>query len=485
MFYHQASSHHHQHTINTATAPSDSSSSTSSNSITLYVSYEPSIVVQQQQHHDPHTFHSNSINSTILHPLNIDIYSSIIYSYLVFSNIKFQVKISHPSHILSSLYSNHTSSNDIHFPILVHDYNEHHIVIYGMKEILNYLKSKGENLDANLTLNEHATTTLQQIQTEIEAYSNIVHEKCLPFYLYSYWFRDDLYQTLTRDLYFNNMSRVVRWAYMWSERSRHVQLLKSLTSLKKFNDEQHGEESFLTEYLLPKSSMEQNASIKLFLECLDSLSMLLGSSNRFLYGDSPSTLDAIAFGYLSTLYYPAIYMMTKDENMSSSSISNNIHHPGVQFSHHATSHAFRSRSLDGAMLIITIFNRYPNIQRWINQIQEEYTMIEYNIHFAKTLIDNDYSISSSPSLAPQIASSPNRFIKASSTTTSESSSFVLRHDMAPNKRKYFTFVVVSIIGFLFYLFKGIKIKVSKPVPEYQPPEIYYYDNQYEGIVSKK
>ncbi|KAG2377838.1 hypothetical protein C9374_008923 [Naegleria lovaniensis] len=468
MFYHQSSSdlHHSSGTTTTATLPPSETACTTSNSITLYVSYDPSIVIKQshfmlqQENMNHHHQHS------ILHPLNIDIYSNIIYSYLVFSNIKFQVKTSHPSHILSSLYSNHTSSNDIHFPILVHDYHEHHVVIYGMKEILNYLKSKGENLDSNLTLNEHATTTLQQIQTEIEAYSHIVHEKCLPFYLYSYWFRDDIYQTFTKDLYFNSMSRVVRWAYMWSERSRHCQLLKSLTNLKKIDEEQ---ESFLSKYLLSKVSMEQNASIKLFLECLDSLSVLLGSTNRFFYGDSPSTLDAIAFGYLSSLYYPAIYMNVENHSQNS--------------------------QLQGAMLITSIFNRYPNIQRWMNQIQEDYTMIEYNIHFQKldvsttTLDERNDSIpfssssSSSPSMAFQIASSPNRFIHKA--TSSESSSLVLKHDMAPNKRKYFTFVVISIIGFLFYLFKGIKIKVSSPVPEHQPPEIYYYDNQYEGIVSKK
>jgi len=433
MFFHQPS--HHQagfesdgndYEAGSTTTPQQDSSS---NVITLYTSYDENTIIRT---HDK--------TPTILHAHNLDMYSSIVYTYLVFSNIKFQMKHVEPSTILPSLHANHTNHTEsTHHPILVHDYLDHHVVIYGMKEILQYLKSKGENLDLNLTLNEHETTTMMQIQTEIEAYSHIVQEKCLPFYLYYYWMREDVYERMTKPLYFGKVSALFRWMYAYGEQSKHVQLLKGLVQTVP-NVSSSITNQVINEILGNGKGSEvvsnvEHVSIRLLLECLESLSVLLGSSNYF-YGNSPSTLDAIAFGFLSTLYYPAIDSL--DEASSK--------------------------------LVLRIMERYPNIIRWMNNIQEEYMMEanEYNKQFALK-----------SSSTTKIPSSPTKQNYGRYRT-------FLQTTQPPNKRKYLTLVAISVIGFIVYLFRNVRIATKKiGTVRANAPEIYYYDNQYEAMRNSK
>ncbi|KAL9652314.1 hypothetical protein ABK040_011972 [Willaertia magna] len=333
---------------------------------------------------------------------HLDIYSNIVYTYLIFTGIKFNKKTIPTHQVLSSIYSNHVNNNEIHFPILKHE----NVTIYGMKEILNYLKNKNENIDITITLNdEYSTSNLQQIKSEMEVYINIVKEKCLPIYLFYFW--KENFNNITKNIYFKNYNLFLQWFFIYVEKSKHLQLLKNLNN------------SFLNNINNYKNLNTEELVNKLFLECLDSLSVLLGN-NLYFYGNKPSTLDCIVYGYLSIL--------------------NNLEN------------------------IKTYLNQHLNLKHWLENMNQHVALADK--YFEQLEVTNLSS--------EQITNQSNSF--NTNIGMNNNGSVGLLPKMYGKSTWYIIISCASIVLYFLMIFRKIKVKKHLPVAKAKTP-IYYYDSQ--------
>ncbi|KAL0490641.1 metaxin [Acrasis kona] len=209
-----------------------------------------------------------------------------IQTYLKFAQVDYTVE---PNPFTVPNYPSPGQNKETQLPILRHNVLKNPTVtIRGAVSIIEYLKSKSVDLDAYIRLRsgEDDTTsiTLKEIRSEIIAYSSLVEEKLLPCLLYYWWVCDENYQ-VTKNEFFSRTPFYSRWLYAPLIRKQCRDHLKRL-------EVNH------------KNAAQERAN-----ECLSALNILLGNKT-FFYGDTPSTLDALVYGYLACFTVPDLPDLT-------------------------------------------------------------------------------------------------------------------------------------------------------------------------------
>jgi hypothetical protein len=156
------------------------------------------------------------------------------------------------------------------------------IPISGLKDILSFLKAD-VNLDCNLS-NHQASI--------VAAYSSLIQSTCQDALLYNWYIESDNYETSIRSALFKNISFLARYSVPFAISAQAKQRLEKYHVYSAENN------------------TEIYSNVKSAYKALDSL---LGEQD-FFFGSSPSSLDAIAFGYLilhclPTLPKPELYTM--------------------------------------------------------------------------------------------------------------------------------------------------------------------------------
>jgi hypothetical protein len=199
----------------------------------------------------------------------VDPYTLSVCTYLQFCQLPYQ-RLNSNNHQLSNTLLEVKSFHSSTLPILYHNGKQ---ASSGAMQTIDYLKSRGVNLDLHLNIPDSSSSSLQQIQSEIDIFISLMNDKLLPLLLWHIWgFHDyEDYCDLVWDGWFKNASGVSKWMFLPLSR-------------KRFGD-----------WLSPnKDKLETNA-----IECLDALSVLLGDK-KYFYGSVPSTLDAVVFSYLAS-----------------------------------------------------------------------------------------------------------------------------------------------------------------------------------------
>jgi hypothetical protein len=197
----------------------------------------------------------------------VDPYALSVVTYLQFCQLPYHLVHSNRSYMCNTFLQT-KSFHHATTPILNRDNKQ---VAQGPIQCLNYLKTHGVNLDEYLSIPETSSSTLQQIQNEIEIFTVLMNEKLLPLFIWQMWgfgnYED--YVNLIWNGWFNKKNWLTKWMFVPLSRRRFGDWLRTL-------------------------NVEKNA-----LECLDALSVLLGDK-KYFYGTQPSTLDAIVYGYLAS-----------------------------------------------------------------------------------------------------------------------------------------------------------------------------------------
>lgn len=137
------------------------------------------------------------------------------------------------------------------------------------KDIIEFLSKKEFHLDYPLT-------TLQQAQKE--AFITLIEHKLYYATIYNWWMESANFSQVTKPLFANQLVFPLNWYLPHSMQKAVETKLKAL-------DMTSGDELY-----------------KEATKALQSLSAFLGD-NTFFFGDSPSSLDAIAFGHLSVILH--------------------------------------------------------------------------------------------------------------------------------------------------------------------------------------
>lgn len=140
-------------------------------------------------------------------------------------------------------------------------------------DIFKYLKSQGYNLDEALTDKQVAETF---------AYTTLVRDALHKALLYCRWLDSDNYCNFTRKWYSNKLPFPLT---IFLPHMRHRSIQSKLNSDR-------------TADLTP--DVFYNLILAGARECLNTLSITLGNQSYF-YGDKPTSLDAVVYGYLDIL----------------------------------------------------------------------------------------------------------------------------------------------------------------------------------------
>ncbi|KAF7708507.1 metaxin-1a [Silurus meridionalis] len=142
-------------------------------------------------------------------------------------------------------------------------------------KIIIQLRKQKYNADYDLSAKEGADTL---------AFISLLEEKLMPALIYALWIDPKNYAEVTRHWHAENICFPLNFflpSRMQAQQLDRVRLMRGNSTLEA------GEEA--------EKELYSDA-----LECMNLLSQRLGS-NRFFFGDSPSSLDAYVFGYLAPL----------------------------------------------------------------------------------------------------------------------------------------------------------------------------------------
>ncbi|XP_051720692.1 metaxin-1a [Ctenopharyngodon idella] len=142
-------------------------------------------------------------------------------------------------------------------------------------QIIIQLRKQKYNADYDLSAKEGADTL---------AFISLLEERLLPALIYALWIDPKNYVEVTRRWYGENMSFPLNFFLPGRMQNRQLERLRLIRGNSAL---EAGEEA--------EKELYQDA-----LECLNLLSQRLGS-NKFFFGDSPSSLDAYVFGHLAPL----------------------------------------------------------------------------------------------------------------------------------------------------------------------------------------
>jgi metaxin len=154
--------------------------------------------------------------------------------------------------------------------------------ISGCKDILTFLKA---DVDLDSDLSDHQVSL-------VAAYTSLIQNTCQDALLYNWYFESDNYAKSIRSALFSNISFLARYSVPLAISAHAKQRLEKYHVHSKENNS------------------EVYSRAKAAYKALDSL---LGEKD-FFFGSSPSSLDAIAFGYLilhclPSLSKPNLYAM--------------------------------------------------------------------------------------------------------------------------------------------------------------------------------
>ncbi|XP_052101289.1 metaxin-1-like [Mytilus californianus] len=187
-----------------------------------------------------------------------------VWAYCKFSGLPTKVQKSHQTNVFQSSLAKHN------LPVLQHGYATES----QLGNILSYLKNQGLGVDKSFSNKELA---------DISAFSALIEEKLLPAYLHHWWVDTDTYVEITRPFY----AKASPFPLNYFVPGRIQRAAKQHIYAPRINDVINDEE---VEMLVYKEAKE----------CLNHLSYRLGE-NDFFFGDQPSSLDALVFGYVAPL----------------------------------------------------------------------------------------------------------------------------------------------------------------------------------------
>ncbi|KAI7807143.1 metaxin-1a [Triplophysa rosa] len=142
-------------------------------------------------------------------------------------------------------------------------------------QIIIQLRKQKYNADYDLSAKEGADTL---------AFISLLEERLLPALIYALWIDSKNYVEVTRRWHAENISFPLNFflpSRMQNKQLERLRLIRGNATLES------GEEA--------EKELYRDA-----LECLNLLSQRLGS-NKFFFGDSPSSLDAYVFGHLAPI----------------------------------------------------------------------------------------------------------------------------------------------------------------------------------------
>jgi len=190
----------------------------------------------------------------------LDPFSLSIITYLSFSNCSEDVTLAY------------SSNPKLHLPFL----EDKNVVVYGQRDILNHLKKRGFNLDEMLTSHQKADSL---------ATSYLVNEWGYDALLYNWWLEGDNYVQNTRPVYSNGLFG--RYTIPGAIRERAKARIGIVESgrVGKEGDAKVVYERVRRLYELVDAKLEKST---------------------YMYGDTPSSLDAIVYGHLALHAYPSM-----------------------------------------------------------------------------------------------------------------------------------------------------------------------------------
>ncbi|GAA6090419.1 metaxin-1a isoform X1 [Tachysurus ichikawai] len=142
-------------------------------------------------------------------------------------------------------------------------------------KIIIQLRKQKYNADYDLSAKEGADTL---------AFISLLEEKLMPALIYALWVDPKNYADVTRRWYAENISFPLNFFLPGRIQSQQLERLRLMLGNSTLEAGEEAEEELYSDAL----------------ECMNLLSQRLGS-NRFFFGDSPSSLDAYVFGHLAPL----------------------------------------------------------------------------------------------------------------------------------------------------------------------------------------
>lgn len=147
------------------------------------------------------------------------------------------------------------------------------VIASRAEDIIAYIKEQGFNTDTHLS---------DQQQTEVVAFTALLEDRLLPAILYSRWLDSQNYLECTR--------------------RHHSRLIHFPLSLLYLSWRHHAVQHDVMRGSPPEHTVEQVGSELLAkaVDCLSLLSARLGE-NEYFFGERPSSLDAVLYGYLEVV----------------------------------------------------------------------------------------------------------------------------------------------------------------------------------------
>ncbi|XP_027005756.1 metaxin-1a isoform X1 [Tachysurus fulvidraco] len=142
-------------------------------------------------------------------------------------------------------------------------------------KIIIQLRKQKYNADYDLSAKEGADTL---------AFISLLEEKLMPALIYALWVDPKNYADVTRRWYAENISFPLNFFLPGRIQCQQLERLRLMLGNNTLEAGEEAEEELYSDAL----------------ECMNLLSQRLGS-NRFFFGDSPSSLDAYVFGHLAPL----------------------------------------------------------------------------------------------------------------------------------------------------------------------------------------
>eukprot|EP01125_Pyxidicula_operculata_P004976 TRINITY_DN1837_c0_g1_i1.p1 TRINITY_DN1837_c0_g1~~TRINITY_DN1837_c0_g1_i1.p1 ORF type:complete len:309 (+),score=58.95 TRINITY_DN1837_c0_g1_i1:960-1886(+) len=153
---------------------------------------------------------------------------------------------------------------------------DHGPAISGSANIIKYLNKIGYKLEGDEAL------TQEQV-ADMEAYIALVEDRLHKAQLFNWWVEVENYESFTHNAYANNRGFPFNW---WIPR----QMKKAITQQ------------------LEGSGLTSSRSLEVYEmadHCYKTLSAKLGRK-QFFFGDKPTTLDCVVYGFLATQYAPQL-----------------------------------------------------------------------------------------------------------------------------------------------------------------------------------
>lgn len=185
-------------------------------------------------------------------------------AYCKFSGLPTKVQKSHQLNAFTS------STSRYNLPVL-----EHGSVIESQtQKIFSYLRNKNLGVDNNLNSKQKA---------DISAFSCLIQEKLHPAYIHQWWIDRQTYEDVTRPTF----AKATPFPFNFFVPGQLHKEAKTQVYGPRVND------------VINETDVE-SMIYKEAKECLNHLSYRLGE-NDFFFGDQPSSLDALVFGYVAPL----------------------------------------------------------------------------------------------------------------------------------------------------------------------------------------